>query len=236
MLKVDLHTHSIASGHAFNTIYEMVSEAKERGIKLIGMTEHGPAMGGAPYPGYFSMSDEIDELYGVKVLLGIEANILSKEGKIDLSDELLKKQGIVLAGLHSRTPYQNNSLENNTLATINAMRNPLVQIISHPYHVKFPVDIKKVFDEATQTKTLLELNNRRFYYEASNESFLNAYRELVEYSKKYGYPLIIGSDAHVAKKIGEDSSVMAVSDQIGLTSDILLNSNPEELTKWMKKK
>ena len=37
MLKTDLHTHSIASGHALNTVYEMVREAKEKGMGVILM-------------------------------------------------------------------------------------------------------------------------------------------------------------------------------------------------------
>ena len=31
---LDTHTHTIVSGHAFNTIDEMVQEAKNKGLKL----------------------------------------------------------------------------------------------------------------------------------------------------------------------------------------------------------
>ena len=37
---VDTHTHTIASGHAYNTILEMAKAASEKGIKLLGITDH----------------------------------------------------------------------------------------------------------------------------------------------------------------------------------------------------
>lgn len=236
MLKVDLHSHSIASGHALNTAYEIVREAKEKDMSLIGIVEHGPSMEGAPHEGYFWVSDQLDELYGVRVLLGIEANILNERGEIDLNGELLAKQRVVIAGLHARTPYKNNNPESNTAAIIGAMQNPLVQIISHPYKTDFPVDIERVFQEAYKTQTLLELNNQVFTQQASQEGFLETYKRLVDLSKRYGHPLISGSDAHVAKKIGEDSGIVAAYGQIGLTDNLLINNRPEELTKWKKKR
>jgi len=235
MLKADLHIHSIASGHALNTVYEIVREAKEKGMGLIGIVEHGPSMEGAPHEGYFWVSDQLDELYGVRVLLGIEANILNERGGIDLGGELLARQKIVIAGLHSKTPYKTNNLENNTRALISTMQNPLVKIISHPYRTDFPVDIERIFQEAYKTNTLLEINNQVFALQSSQNGFLETYKRLIDLSKRYGHPLIAGSDAHVAKKIGEDSSIVAAYGQIGLTSDMLLNNRPEELLKWKKK-
>ena len=236
MLKTDLHTHSIASGHALNTVYEIVREAREKGMSLIGIVEHGPSMEGAPHEGYFWISDQLDELYGVKVLLGIEANILNESGEIDLNGDLLEKQRVVIAGLHAKTPYKTNNLESNTRALVNSMQNPLVQIISHPYRTDFPVDIEIVFREAYKTQTLLELNNQVFTQQASQKGFLETYKRLIDLSKRYGHPLIAGSDAHLARKIGEDSGIVAAYGQIGLTNDLLINNRPEGLIKWKKRR
>jgi len=115
------------------------------------------------------------------------------------------------------------------------MQNPLVKIISHPYRTDFPVDIERIFQEAYKTNTLLEINNQVFALQSSQNGFLETYKRLIDLSKRYGHPLIAGSDAHVAKKIGEDSSIVAAYGQIGLTSDMLLNNRPEELLKWKKK-
>ena len=37
---LDLHTHTIASGHAYNTLYEMAQAAADNGLALYGCTEH----------------------------------------------------------------------------------------------------------------------------------------------------------------------------------------------------
>ncbi len=46
---VDSHTHSVASGHAYSTVQEMAREAPTNGIEMFALTDHGPAMKGAPY-------------------------------------------------------------------------------------------------------------------------------------------------------------------------------------------
>lgn len=43
---VDIHIHSIASGHAFSTVEEIVSAAAERSLEGIAITDHGPALPG----------------------------------------------------------------------------------------------------------------------------------------------------------------------------------------------
>ena len=51
---LDLHTHTIASGHAYNTLYEMAQSAAEKGLALYGCSEHAPAMPGSCHKFYFS--------------------------------------------------------------------------------------------------------------------------------------------------------------------------------------
>lgn len=44
MFLSDIHTHSIASGHGTScTISDMAKEASLQGLKLLGITDHGPA-------------------------------------------------------------------------------------------------------------------------------------------------------------------------------------------------
>ena len=39
----DIHTHSIASGHGTTcTISDMAKAASKKGLKLLGISEHGP--------------------------------------------------------------------------------------------------------------------------------------------------------------------------------------------------
>ena len=83
----DLHTHSIASGHAYSTIQEMVMFAKIKNIKILAITEHGYSMPDACHENYYyNLASIPREIYGVHLLLGCEANILDYSGHIDLCD------------------------------------------------------------------------------------------------------------------------------------------------------
>ncbi len=233
MLRVDLHTHSLRSGHALNTVYEMAKEAKKRKVRILGITDHGPSMEGAPHEGYFWISDKLTELYGVEILLGSEVNIINKNGDLDLNKGYLKKQSVVIAGLHDKTPYK-GKVSDNTPALINAMKNRYVKIISHPFRPEYKVDVKKVVEAAFSTHTLLELNDQLFWRESGNKTFLETYIRMVSYCKKLGLPMIVGSDAHLANRIGENKHIMKVKRTIGLTDDMIINNREAELRLFLK--
>ncbi|SUB17266.1 Probable phosphatase YcdX [Pantoea agglomerans] len=42
MYPVDLHMHTIASTHAYSTLHDYVTQAKQTGMKLFAITDHGP--------------------------------------------------------------------------------------------------------------------------------------------------------------------------------------------------
>ena len=46
-IEIDTHSHTLASGHAYNTIREMAQTAAEIGLKGLAITEHAPEMPGA---------------------------------------------------------------------------------------------------------------------------------------------------------------------------------------------
>ena len=46
-LVLDTHTHTIASGHAYNTINEMVKRGADMRLELMAITDHAPKMPGS---------------------------------------------------------------------------------------------------------------------------------------------------------------------------------------------
>ena len=46
----DIHTHTIASGHAYGTIQEMAQAASERKLQVLGIGEHAPGIPGTADP------------------------------------------------------------------------------------------------------------------------------------------------------------------------------------------
>lgn len=49
---LDIHTHTLVSGHAYGTIREMAQGAQEKGLALLGLSEHAPGIPGTAHPFY----------------------------------------------------------------------------------------------------------------------------------------------------------------------------------------
>ena len=43
---LDVHTHTIVSGHAYSTLQEMAEAARLKGLHILGMAEHAPSIEG----------------------------------------------------------------------------------------------------------------------------------------------------------------------------------------------
>ena len=52
-VEIDTHTHTLASGHAYNTMNEMAKAAADKGLKLLGITEHAQGIPGTCDEIYF---------------------------------------------------------------------------------------------------------------------------------------------------------------------------------------
>ena len=147
---IDLHTHSIASGHAYSTITEMASAAGEKNMKVLGISDHAPAMPGSCHKLHFANLKIMPrELYGVKMMYGVEANIMDFNGTLDLDDNILDRLDYVIASLHIPC-IKAGSVAENTDALINAMKNPYVSIIGHPDDSRYPLDIERLVKSAKQ--------------------------------------------------------------------------------------
>ena len=137
---LDSHTHTTASGHAYSTLHEMVRAAKEKGLELIGITEHSMAMPGTCHEYYFmNMRILPRTMYGIEVMHGAEVNIMDYQGNLDMEEYLLKTMDVVIASLHHPCP-KSGSREENTAAMIGAMKIPYVNIIGHPDDSRYPLD------------------------------------------------------------------------------------------------
>ena len=122
-LLADLHTHTVASGHAFSTVTELATAAAAKGLELIAITDHGPAVPGGAHAWFFWNSKAIPgTLSGVRILKGCEANVADTENGLDLPDEILSILDIVAVGLHPLTGFDDGNKARNTRALIRAIR------------------------------------------------------------------------------------------------------------------
>ena len=138
---LDLHTHTIASGHAYNTLYEMAQAAADKGLSLYGCSEHPPAMPGSCHAFYFSNFKVLPRVIrGVPVLMGTELNILDYTGRVDLEDHYLLKTDYAIASLHTPCIDNHGTREDYTKAYLGAIKHPLIHIIGHPDDSRLPAD------------------------------------------------------------------------------------------------
>lgn len=158
-IKIDMHTHTLASGHAYATVHEMITAAAEKNLEILGITEHGPMIPGSCDPFYFFNIKVIPRYqHGIKVMFGAEINILDYNGTLDLRPEHIKHLDLRIAGIHHQC-YAPGNIDENTCAIIQAIKNPEIDIISHPDDGNCPLDYEAVVRAAKEYHTLLEINN-----------------------------------------------------------------------------
>lgn len=231
-LEADLHTHTIASGHAYSTFEEMVSAARGQGLQTIAITDHGPRMPGAPDLDYFwNTLIWPRKVKGVQVLRGVEANIIDTKGRLDIPDEILESLDIVLAGFHEGTGYQGSTVEENTQAMVEALQNPLVNIIVHPGNPKFPIDYERVVHAAQEFGKALEINNSTFM--GIRPQSYQPCLKIATLAKEYGVPVAVNSDAHIRYQVGDCSLALDIVHKAGIEKNKILNTSAELVQEFL---
>jgi len=232
-LLVDLHTHTISSGHAYSTITENALAASRKGLQLLGMTDHGPSMPGAPHLYYFgNLSIIPEEISGVKILPGVEANIINHEGELDIPLVYLARMKLVLVGLHVFC-YPGGSCEQNTQAYIKAMENPYTDMMVHPGRPDFQLDLEQIAYKSAQLNIPVEVNNSSLSTIEEKDGARVNCRCFASYMKKYKGPVILGSDAHFWDRVGEFSDALDVIYEAGISEQQILNTSPERVLDYL---
>lgn len=230
---LDMHTHTIASGHAYSTIREMAEAARIKKLQLLGITEHAPTMPGTCHEMYFRNFKVIDRTaYGVEILLGSELNIMDFFGNIDLSVNVLKKIDYTIASLHDQC-LNPGSLEQNTTAVIKAMQNPYVTIIGHPDDGHFALDYKAIAKAAKDANVLIELNSSSL---RPGSHRLNARENitcLLNYCKHYETSIVVNSDAHIDLDVGNHRLAHELLAELNFPETLIVNTAVDKFKNYL---
>ena len=225
---LDVHTHTVASGHAFSSLQEMVDAAAEKGLQILGITEHAPGIPGTCAPIYFRNLHVVPRhIKGVELLLGVELNIIDYKGTVDLDEAMLKMLDIRIAGLHSLC-YTPGTVEENTDAVIGAIRNPYVNIISHPGDGTALLQFEPIVLAAKESGTLLEINNSSLNPVRHKVMARKNNLEILRLCKQYEVPLILGSDAHISYDIANYCWIYELLQLAEFPEKLILNDKPEQ--------
>ena len=201
-IKGDLHVHSNwgePDGEK-DSIEALAKQAMELGYEYIGISDHTNdlkverSLNEKELLGQNEYIKNLNSKFKIRnskfrILHGCEANI-RRDGSIDVDDEVLEKLDYVIAGIHSIHKMEKNEM----MARIGkAMRNPHVDIISHPtgrivgQRDEYQHDFDRMLQIAKETGTILEINS---------SSRLDLRDLYVRRAKNEGVKMIINTDAH----------------------------------------
>jgi putative hydrolase len=236
MFKIDLHTHTLSSGHAYSTLIENITYGKEKGLELIGMSDHSPGLPGSAYIFHFQNMKHIpDEILGVRVLKGVEANIIDLNGRIDMTQANLSMLDYTIASLHPPCMQPGSRVEN-TKMMIKVMGNPYVNIIGHPDDSRFPLDYSELVKAAKYHDVFLEVNNSSINPNGFRANARKNIIAMLEQCAKEEVSIICGSDAHIAFDVGRFDYCEDVLNEVGFPENLVINHSTEAFMKRINAK
>jgi len=235
----DYHTHTLYS-HGKGTIDDNINAARDKGIKILGISDHGPGHKGFGIKrnDIFKMRQEVDMLNkaykDIEVKLGLEANISMTDGSLDVDSEVVQSLDYLMAGYHFGTvdrpiltsakihfynylSEHSNSIERrvrliNTKAFIRAMEHYDLLAVTHP-GAKGPLFMDEVIKAAIDSDVLLEINNKHGHL-STDEIIL---------AGNMGANFIVGSDAHRPEDVGMVSSAIDRIEESGIEKERIYN-------------
>lgn len=199
-IKGDLHIHSDWDGGE-DSIEALVKVAMLKGYEYIGISDHTKFLkieNGLDEKQLLKQNEAIKKIneklekQGLKfrVLHGCETNVLN-DGSVDINDEVLEKLDYVIAGVHSNLKMEKPQM----MARLEkAMRNPNIDIISHPTgrligrRDEYQIDFEKILEIAKETGTILEINSAPERLDLKDAN--------VRRAKNAGIKMIINTDSH----------------------------------------
>lgn len=233
-IKLDIHTHTIASGHASTaTITDMAKAAAAAGLTLLGISDHGPATCGGGRPSYFrSLAHSRRSRFGVEMLYGAEVDILDQKGSLDLDNTILRELDYVIASMH-RPVHKPGTAEENTTAYIEAMKNPLVTVIGHCDDEHYPIDHLAVLRAAMEHKVLLEINDSSLRPGGYRGDTRFNDLMLLHLCRHFDYPVLLSSDSHGTGHIGDCGCALELAKLAGVPERLILNYSPSRFRAFL---
>lgn len=230
---LDIHTHTLASGHAYGTIREMAIVAKEKGLSLLGISEHGPGIPGTCDPFYFLNLGVIPKkLYGVEIIHGCEINVLN-DGTLSLEQKYIDKLDYAIVGIH-RQCYKDVGVKQNTENIISCMKNDKVYFVSHPDDDHTALDYKRLVIAAKKYHVALELNNSSLLKQDKRLNCIENYKMMLRLCENYRVPIIVSSDAHDPSYVGRFSEACTLLEKVKFDKTLIINSSVEKLKIFIK--
>jgi DNA polymerase (family 10) len=235
-IKGDLQTHTDATDGRFS-LEDMVDAAIGKGYDYYAVTDHSKKVAMANGLDEKRLAKQIEKINDlnerkgkIKILKSIEVDIL-ENGKLDLSDDILKELDLVVCSIHYNMKL---SKKKQTSRVLKAMENPYFNIFAHPTGRKigerdpYEIDLEKVMKEAMDKGCFLEVNADPARLDLNDRNILMA--------KDLGLKLSISTDAHSIKGLDNMKYGVAQARRGWLEKDDVINTRSwEDLRKLLKR-
>ncbi len=233
-LVADLHTHTIASTHAYATVTEMTEEASKLGLFALAITDHARTMPGAPGPYYFESLSILPKYFkGVRLLTGIEANICDYDGNLDVEQRLQNSLDWIVASMHMPTLKGKPSVEKCTNAYLKLAENPNVNVIGHSGSEYYKYDYDTVIPKFAKEGKLIEINDSAFRYQ---KDCLENCVNIAKLCKKYGARICVDTDSHFTHTLGRAYKTLEILKDIDFPEKLIVNTNVDNLKSYFDEK
>jgi len=235
-LRGDLHTHTEASDGTA-PLAQMVTAATALGYEYFAVTDHSPRLrvaNGLSAERLAAQLEQIDELNrtaGLRVLRGIEVDILA-DGRLDQTPAMLKRLDVVVASVHSELRMPAEQL---TLRMVAAIANPHTNILGHctgrlitgsrGTRPPSTFDAEVVFEACRQFDVAVEINSRPERTDPPDD--------LLALAVETGCLFSIDSDAHAPGQLEFPAYGAARAEVAGIPPERVVNTWPvADLLAW----
>ncbi len=233
LIQADTHTHTIASTHAYSTVYEMAQAASQKGLKALAITDHTPASQDGPHIWHFHNLKRAlpRQLCGVNLIFGAEASIIDYKGKLDFDDNECSKLEWIIASVHD-APAPVDGISDPTQLYLNVAENPFIDVIGHCANIRFTFDYEKCLKKLKEYEKLVEINENTILYKKTTDN----YKEIIRICKKYEIPVVVNTDAHFMGVVGEVSASEKLLEEQNFPKKLIVNSDWDVLKEFINKK
>ena len=205
-IRGDLHMHTTWSDGR-DSIMHMVLSSRQLGYEYVAITDHSERSWASRKLLSLEVPlqrEEIDTVRshapGIEILHGVEVDIMP-DGSLDFNDGTLEGFDIVLASLHDANGQDGRRLTDRYLQ---AMRHPLVNVITHPANRSpalsdgYELDFDRLFEVAVETGTAMEIDGAPGHLDMDGR--------VARRAADAGVTIAINSDCHRAEALGRQMS------------------------------
>ncbi len=252
----DTHVHTLFSRHAYSTVEEDVRAAAERGLELVGITDHYSAMISSEirpleYQHLFNFRAIPRQWMGVKVLRGAEADIVDLEGHLfghgltfdrmltgdvwvtpfSLEEQALKDVDYAIASVHGRDFTRDATPAQVTEMYVRALAHPKVLMLGHIGRTGLPYELVPVVRAARELGKVLEVNEHSFDFgkpgDGRRVATMGRCRALAEACAEAGVMIAVNTDAHISCEIGHFEHSLAMLEEIHFPPELVATRSAE---------